>query len=309
MTVFAPIDICIATYRRPLTLLNLLDSLTAQHLDGLLLRIIVIDNDYTQSARQTVEAFRARGSEYPVQEVIYDVEPQQNIALARNRALRHTKGGYVAFVDDDETVSRGWLRALLATLQRYDADVVFGPVLSVLPSPAPAWAQRCFNRPRHATGTPIPHYGAGNVLLRRHVVVNDGYWFDAAFGLTGGEDTDFFHRLHRAGRRMVWCDEAVASEPVPAARLTLDWIRKRGFSGGQNYARVFVMPYSRPRKCVWFVSKLAQLTAGLLLTPVLRYIAYPSYVALTVKLSATIGQLAVCFSKGYFEEYRARRTS
>lgn len=302
------IDICIVTCKRPLILRGLLDSLTAQNLDGLLLRVIVIDNDLTQSARCTVDSFRRSQSSGNVLEVVYDVESDPCIAHARNRALRHAKADYVALVDDDETVSRDWLRQLLDTMHRYQADVVFGPVISVLPNGAPPWARRCFHRTRRRTGEPVHHYGAGNVLLRRPAITADRLRFDPAFGGTGGEDTDFFYRLHLAGRRMVWCDEAIAHVAVPAARLTLAWMRERGFNGGQNWARIFASRYSYPRKLLWLVLMLAQLTIGLPLALGLRWLAYPQYVALTVRLAGTAGQLAACFPGGHLEGYNPRHS-
>jgi glycosyltransferase involved in cell wall biosynthesis len=49
-------------------------------------------------------------------------------------------GDLIAFLDDDEEASPGWLAALIETQRRYDADVVFGPVRARAPvlTPAPA---------------------------------------------------------------------------------------------------------------------------------------------------------------------------
>lgn len=296
------IDVCVATFKRPAMLSTLLASLRAQELDGICLRIIIIDNDAEQSARPVVDAFRA-GINH---EVVYDVEPQQNISMARNRALAHLKSEYFAFIDDDESASPHWLRSLHESLHRYHADVAFGPVLCMLPIDAPDWAEKCFRRPRSQTGTTRQFGGAGNVMARRCVIDKSGARFNPAFGLTGGEDTDFFYRLHLSGCRLIWCDEAVAVEPVPDARLTLQWIRRRGFRGGQTYQRIFVSRYSPFRKAGWFVTKTAQLLSGVVATPFLRCISYPSYVALTVRIAAAAGQLSNCFSGENFEEYSLR---
>jgi len=60
--------------------------------------IVVADNDQLQSARPVVLEFRS-ASPIPV---TYCAEPQQNIALTRNRAIANASGDYIAFVDDDE---------------------------------------------------------------------------------------------------------------------------------------------------------------------------------------------------------------
>ncbi len=298
----ATVDVCIASFKRPVMLSELLASLMRQDLYGIRLRIVVIDNDREQSARHVVEAFRI---DCPFG-VVYDVEPQQNIALARNRALDHVKSDYFAFIDDDESASSTWLRSLLESLIRYQADLAFGPVISVLPYDAPKWAADCFHRPRRPTGELVQFGGAGSVLGRRSVISNPKARFNPAFGLTGGEDTEFFHRLFLAGRRLIWCDEATATEPVPEARLTLQWIRRRGFRSGQTYHRIFVSRYSGGKKVRWFAIKTAQLAAGLVAAPLMRMLSYRSYVALTVRMAGAAGQLSCCFSGADFEEYNIR---
>jgi succinoglycan biosynthesis protein ExoM len=283
-------------------LMTLLSSLQQQDLRGISMRLIVIDNDSGESARAAVEGFQhASGLD-----VMYDVEPQQNIALARNRALSHVSSEYFAFVDDDESVSPTWLQSLLNCMDVEHADFVFGPVWSALPENAPSWASACFRKNPRKTGTLLEFGGAGNVLGKRSAIEQPRTRFNPAFGLTGGEDTDFFYRLFLSGRRLVWCNEGWASEPVPEARLTLQWIRRRGFRDGQTYHRIFVAQYSIVRRMIWFVTKIFQLVSGILMAPFMRLLSYPSYVALTVKIAAASGQLSSCFSGENFEEYNVK---
>jgi succinoglycan biosynthesis protein ExoM len=283
-------------------LAELLAGLRRQVRHGMTMRIVVIDNDRQRSASAVAETFRASSGI----ELVYDVEPEQNIALARNRALAHCHADYVAFIDDDELPSQAWLRTLLDCLRHYDADVAFGPVLSRLPDQVPPWMRDCFRKPDVATGAPVRFGGAGNVLLRRAALAARTLQFDPAFGLTGGEDTDLFYRLHLAGRRLVWCAEALASEAVPPARLQLSWQRRRAFRGGQTYYRVFVRRYSRGQSALWFATKSAQLLGAALAAPVLRCVNYRAFVALTLRMAGAAGQLSRCFSGENFEEYHVR---
>lgn len=299
MTKPISIDVCIATFQRPLMLLRLLHSLVEQNLDNISMRIIVIDNDRKQSAHPIIRSFQEK---YDV-DLIYDVEPKQNIALARNRALMHAKAEYVAFVDDDEVVSHEWLRALLCSINLFHADVAFGPVESILPDGAPAWAKKLFYRPHRQTGDSVQFGGAGNVMLKRKILDELASNFNAAFGLTGGEDTEFFYRLHLMGKHLIWCDEASADEYISDARVTLKWIRMRGFRSGQTYNRIVVSRYSSVKKIAWFVTKTFQISSGMLAIPFIRCLSYPAYVALTVRIAAAAGQLSHCFSENNFEEY------
>jgi len=60
--------------------------------------IVVVDNDHLRSAETCVLKFSA-ASPVPIR---YYVEPRQNIALARNKAIENANGDFAAFLDDDE---------------------------------------------------------------------------------------------------------------------------------------------------------------------------------------------------------------
>ena len=155
------VDICIATFKRATLLTRLLQSIAGQNLDdNIIPQLIIVDNDHLASARRTVESIRA---DYPFP-IVYDLEPEQNISLARNRCLSHAGGEIVVFVDDDEFVEENWLGELINTLQVFDADAVFGPVLPILDEKAPAWITKggFLNRPRFRTGTIRDSGATGN---------------------------------------------------------------------------------------------------------------------------------------------------
>lgn len=233
------VDVLVLTYKRPGLLADTLDSLARQCLPAdHRMSIIVIDNDAAESAHATVSRFQAMFGD-----VRYVCETEANIAKARNRALSEARARYAAFIDDDEVASPEWLANLLRVREQYRAPVVLGPVLPLLPQNAPRWvaAGRFFDRPRRMTGTTV-HAGAGgtgNVLMDLHEVSRTRVLFDASYGISGGEDTDFFHRLAAAGLNAVWCDEAEVHEHVQPHRIRTGWLMRRSFGGGHIYARIF----------------------------------------------------------------------
>ncbi len=225
------IDICIASFKRPHRLRTLLESLVAQDTHGRFsTRIIVVDNDANRSAEDVVATFRAQGVD-----IVYDVEPQQNISLARNRSFAHASGDFIATIDDDEYANREWLATLCGTLTHCAADVVFGPSVAVFESDARDYIKRCgaFRLPNPPTGSTERYVcHTGNVLLRRAVIAAIPGPFDPALGLTGCEDTALFEHLRRQGHTLVWCREAVVFASVPRERATLRWIAERAFRSG-----------------------------------------------------------------------------
>jgi succinoglycan biosynthesis protein ExoM len=301
----ATIDVLLATFRRQDLLAEALQSLARLELEGLVIRVVVVDNDQDQTARATVEAFRDSVSF----EVVYDVEPEQGVAKARNRALSQVRADYFAFFDDDETVPADWLTTLFGTMQRYGADAVQGPLLGLLPPGAPAWAkdQPSFRGERMATGARLEFCATNNILVRTSALGDPAQRFDLKYNLSGGEDADFFYRLRRAGKLLVWCDEAVVTEHVPENRVNLPWLRRRGFRSGQSFMRIVMQRDPLRKRLAWSLKKAVQLVAGLLAAPFCRLVCYSSYVGLTVKIMTAIGCLSIVFSSAIYEEYHADR--
>ena len=117
------LSICVPTYRRPGGLFLLLGSLDAQVFSEAppAIRIVVVDNDETESAREVVDDARSF-LRHPVH---YRVEKRVGIPQARNAALAAAlSSDWIAFVDDDEVPEPGWLDALLRTQRATGADVV-----------------------------------------------------------------------------------------------------------------------------------------------------------------------------------------
>jgi succinoglycan biosynthesis protein ExoM len=230
------IDICIATYKRPDLLRKLLLSLITQETgEEFSFAIIVADNDAQRSAETTVREFKTNG-----QTIIYDVEPEQNISLARNKSLSHATGDYIATIDDDEYADSHWLLNLYKTMVSYAADVVHGPVTSVFHEKTPNYIKKSalFNLPNPPTGSMESYVCATqNSLFRRRLIENTPIPFDPSFGRTGGGDSHFFENLKKQGYKMVWCREAQVFEFISPERANLVWVLKRNFRIGNTWLR------------------------------------------------------------------------
>lgn len=227
------ISVCVCTYKRPRQLRQLLHSIERQATTGLFdFSIVVVDNDANKSARNVIEMWRERSNI----SILYGVEPQQNIALARNACVAMANGELVAFVDDDEEPSTDWLSRLYEALTEYAADGVIGPVLPRFGENAPSWAVKggVFRRPSFRTGE-VMHWsaaGIGNALLKREVLRELDGPFRPQFG-AGGEDQDLFRRAIDRGRVFVWSAEALCHEPVLPERTTIRFQLRRALLRGK----------------------------------------------------------------------------
>jgi len=226
------ISVCVCSYRRPDLLRRLLRELDGQDTNGLFTySIVVADNDYLRSAEPVVLDFAAASRA----RIRYCVEPRQNIALARNKAIENATGDFIAFIDDDEFPAARWLLTLFETCNKYGVDGVLGPVKPHFEEEPPKWVRKgkFYDRPTYPTGLVIDGKKGrtGNVLLKRHIVPATGEPFNPEF-LTG-EDQDFFGRMIAKGHVFIWCNEAVAYEAVPPIRWKRTFMLKRALLSGQ----------------------------------------------------------------------------
>jgi glycosyl transferase family 2 len=241
-------SIVIPSYRRSDELARAVASVLAQQGVAMPCEILVVDNDPEGSAAAVTAAMAARGK-MPIR---YLPEPRPGISHARNTGVAAANGRYLAFLDDDEEAAPDWLAHLLATVQRFGADAVVGPVYPRFPAEAgeaDTYRRRVYTRDaRVATGTPLLRWNIGNSLFDKARCFVEAEPFLPRLGRTGGEDTVFLRQLTRRGGTMVWCAEAVVWETVPADRLAPDYLLRRAFRGAQT--ATFVCASVTPREWV-----------------------------------------------------------
>ncbi|MHA7155253.1 glycosyltransferase family 2 protein [Arthrobacter sp. TMN-50] len=252
--------IAILTYRRPDDLAATLPELVSQARSTTIpAAVLVVDNDPDAGARELVR-------QYDGGLVRYVHEPEPGIAAARSRALKEAAGfSMLAFIDDDERPTPGWLTLLLEVQRSSGAAGVVGPVISEYAHPPEPWitAGEFFLRRRMPTGTAVAVAATNNLLLDLRQVRKLGLDFNREFGLLGGEDTLFTRLLHQQGGRMVWCDEAIVMDRVPVQRLTRSWVLRRAFSSGNSWSRVS-LELVTGRRSHRFYRRLQLFAAGLL---------------------------------------------
>src|SRR5258708_21774294 len=188
------ISVCVCTYKRPESLTRLLRELRHQKTENLFTySIVVVDNDCLQSARTIVSTFAAT-SPIPL---TYCVEPRQNIALARNKAVASACGDFLAFIDDDEFPAKHWLLTLFDACNKSLAAGVVGPVKRHFDERPPKWVMRgqFYERRTYPTGLVIDWIKGrtNNVLLKRDLISQSEQPFRPEFRT--GEDQDFFRRM------------------------------------------------------------------------------------------------------------------
>ena len=279
------VSICICTFKRPDMLGRLLKALDQQQTKSLFAySVTIVDNDVSQSAREVVLDFQNASSLC----ITYCVEPEQNIALARNRALANTTGDFIAFIDDDELPVSNWLLELIQTCQKHSADGVLGPVLARFEGSPPAWVKKggfCERRFSHPSGFRIDwtEGRTGNLLLKREILNGIEPVFRPEFG-SGGEDRNFFRRMIQDGRQFIWCNEAVAYESVPPIRWKRSFMIRRALLRGK-------MSLHHRRGVGDLAKSLFAVVAYTITLPVLFLVGHHLFMKYLIKICDHVGKL------------------
>jgi succinoglycan biosynthesis protein ExoM len=256
------IAVCVCTYKRPQLLKRLLEELRQQETEGQFACSVVVADTYC-------------------------VEPRQGISLTRNKAVCNATGDFIAFIDDDEFPSKGWLHNLLKTCTEYGVDGVLGPVKEHFDEPPPKWIVKgnFFQRPTYPTGTVLDWINTrtGNVLLRSDLF--DGITEPFRPKFRSGEDQDFFRRMIDNGRVFIWCNEAPVYETVPPARWKRTYLLRKALLFGSMWAVRDSVP---PREIVKSVIAVPAYAAAL---PFAFVLGHHRFMTLLIKLCHHLGKL------------------
>ena len=222
------ITVAVCTFRRA-SLTATLKSIAAQTLElSQPLRVIVADNDVTDTRRVEIEDL----GESLQLNLQYLHAPCRNISIARNACLQNCQTRFLAFIDDDEIAEPNWLEDLVRKMG--DSQFVFGPCEAVYPRDTPKWIRMAdMHSNRLSDGDADWNGYTSNVLIDVDFVGQQKLRFSEMLGQSGGEDTYFFFQAKQLGAKFGYAGEAKVLEPVNPNRLSFSWAAKRRFRSGQ----------------------------------------------------------------------------
>lgn len=194
--------------------------------------VVVVDND----SDDTTPALLASIAEEHARVRVVPAVAMRNTPYARNVGVEAARGRFITFMDDDDVVEPGWLRALGTALEdhpvvamRVDVDTINPPLVAAT------------RRPPGITG--IGSYRGIPVVTTQMAVRRDWYLavggFDEQIPGPAGEDTDFALRLwDRYRSEPYWAEDAVVHYRLRGEPRVL---LKQGF----RYGRVHPILHKR----------------------------------------------------------------
>jgi len=243
MEKYSLISVVICTYNRCESLKDTLDSLLNQEYDGSFdWEVLVVDNNSKDKTKEVVESYKAKFNG----RLRYVFEPKQGISYARNKGIEEAKGEIIAFTDDDVIVDKKYLISINNIFSEYNCDAVGGKVLPLYPPNTPKWIKEnkeILNGPipfydygdniRLYTKAMLPFIGA-NMAFKR-VCVNQCGLFREDLGAprTMGEDTEFFRRLEKLNKNILYCGNILVWHKADKTRLNIIYIIKWSIMSGR----------------------------------------------------------------------------
>jgi succinoglycan biosynthesis protein ExoM len=234
------VTVAVCTYNRAGLLSEALESLAAQRTDGEFdFGIVVVDDCSTDRTADVVARF---AEDCPVPLTCVRGEGT-GIGAARNVAVRHCRGRWMAFLDDDETAEPTWLKELHGVAVRSGAPIVGGPVHLMLPreqleslTPLCRLILGGYAYPMSEPGSfpPGESPATENVLVERAVFDSIGLFETRG---SAGEDTNLWARAREAGLQIWYAPQAAVRHRVPAERLEAGYFRWNSMRWGDCFAQ------------------------------------------------------------------------
>lgn len=238
------LSLIVATYNRAESLLRTLRSVAQQDTPTERWECVVVNNASTDNTEECVNEFIAQNPQLNIRIVN---ESQQGLSYARNRGIVESKGRFVAFIDDDETINPQFISAYLTLFEQHSSFVAAGRVKAVYDQGRPSWMSKypekmianpfdLGNRVITITSKMTP--AGGNMAFNREVFNIYGN-FDTRLGrcgseLLGAEENDLFARIRALGERVYYTPDAVVYHHIDNSRLTPDYFDRLAIGVGRS---------------------------------------------------------------------------
>ena len=294
------LSLIIPTHNRSERLIAALESVIRQDLPAADWECVVVSNNSTDD---TVARFGDFAARYPGLNLRLVTEDGPGVSYARNRGLAETSAPLLVFIDDDERINPGFLRAYADFFDAHpDAVVAGGRIIAEYVTGRPAWLSNYTEMPianpmdfgdavRPFPAGRVP--GGGNMAFRRSAALRYG-GFDPSLGrvgrmLIGGEENDFFERLMRGGETCWYVPGAVMWHIIPPEKLTESYFRRLCYNVGvsqrlragmyRRYPKTLLFESLKwgatlllsltmaPRKSLWLIRMRYEISRGLLSDP------------------------------------------
>lgn len=253
------VTVAVCTRNRPEGILKCLESLLDQETDTAY-EIVCVENDREMKSRKIVEGMTHVAAVKGVT-LRYFCEEEQNIAVARNRAIKEARGEFLIFIDDDEWADKSWLQNMMSAQAKTGGDVVLGTCIPIFADDFAPWLKDSFlYRQERFTAECAQVYGAptNTTLYRLDMLRERTPPLDPDFGLSGGSDVELAMYLMGQGRTIYKTSLAKVYELQTSARSRVTFHWERQFRAAANNYRIVRKQCGRQMTFLFFWRSLGK---------------------------------------------------
>ena len=244
------VSIVVASYNRAElldeTLLSLEQELMSDQSIGPV-HVVMVNNNSSDRTHEVMAGYAGRNDLW---EVINEFK--QGLSYARNAGVQHSRGRFVAFLDDDVELEKGWLSALIQQFDDPSVAVVGGRVVAFGQAMLPDWLPREYGYlvsvfdPSDKIVEVKSVLGASFVV--RKAALKSETPFNVNLGrkgrkLLGGEEVELFDRIRRDGGRVIYTPFSTVQHKI-ADKVTRNYVADYAYWLGVSEAVIDKKAYA-----------------------------------------------------------------
>lgn len=238
------ISVIVCTHNRSKSILDTLQSLNEMDVpDEVNWEVLIVDNNSSDDTRIVVNKFIEDGHPY----FKYIFEPNQGKTYALNHGINKAKGEMLAFTDDDAIVDKYWLKMIVETFKKYDADCVGGKVMPIWLGARPEWlTDQLLNVLAILDlGDSVYEFDwksydymlfGVNFAFKKDFFLKNGL-FNVKLGSIG-EDQEMFGRLSAIKGKAVYHPKIIVNHKITPERLQKSYFRKWHYVRGVVWTKL-----------------------------------------------------------------------
>lgn len=241
------LSVIIPTRNRSPLLEKAIQSLIAQTYSPDDFEVIIVDNGSTDGTKGIFESYKAK-----LPNLTYIYEPSPGLHVGRHAGLEIARGDILVYADDDIEAFPTWLEGIAESFEDPSVALVGGNNLPRYESPPPPWTELLWNKTPFGRANGMysildfgnaiqeisPYYIWGcNFSIRKEVLLEVGGFHpdgmpDDFLRYRGDGESAVSRRVLNSGYDTIFNPKASVYHFVPAKRMTLDYIHKRGYIQG-----------------------------------------------------------------------------
>jgi len=276
------LSVIIPTRNRAALLKCTLDSIVKQTIDQSLFEVIICDNNSTDDTGEISHIFAHKFLNFRYEKTI---EP--GLHVGRNKGFLESKGDILVYIDDDIEALPEWLYTINEAFNDEDVVLVGGKNLPKWEIPPPDWALQMWAPNQHGERVcgyfsiidlgneikatdPYNVYGCNFSVKKSIINETKGFHPDGMpqemIKYRGDGESAVSEYIKQNGYKTIYHPMASVFHLVSNERLTIDYLRKRGFNQGvsDSYTTIRTPKLASSKRIFIFKSTLKKVLYGIL---------------------------------------------